>query len=432
MNLLLRNCHIISPSQNINGRFDIQISNGVIVKMGVIWQHVRELVQYDLAGKLVVPGFFDMHVHFREPGQTHKENIQTGSLAAAHGGITGVLCMPNTNPAIDNVQTINDNKTKAKENIVDVYTSACATIKREGKKLTDICSLIDAGALAITDDGSPIADDELMKQCLTEAGKMNQPVIQHCEVMSISNNGVMNDGEVSRKLGVKGIPNESEWKIIERDIELVRQVKNCLPDGMAGHYHIQHISTKEAVRLVRKAKSEGLNVTSEACPHHFTLTEEAVEKYGTNAKMNPPLRTQEDVDEIILGLKDGTIDVICTDHAPHTAEEKSQGMEKAPFGIVGLETSVGIVNTFLVEKGIISAEEMICKMSVNPRKLLGLPEIKISEGEKANLTILDLNKEWTVDVSQFHSKSSNSPYNGWNLKGKAIGIVNNAMHLINV
>ncbi len=393
--------------------------------MGVIWQHVRELIQYDLAGKIIVPGFFDMHVHFREPGQTHKENIQTGSLAAAYGGITGVLCMPNTSPVIDNVQTINDNKNKAKDNIVDVYTSACASMNREGKKLTDIRSLLEAGALAVTDDGSPIADDELMKQALTEAEKMNKPVIQHCEVMSISNNGIMNDGEVSRKLGLKGIPDESEWKIIERDIELVRQIKNC-------HYHIQHISTKEAVRLVRKAKAEGLNVTAEACPHHFTLTDEAVGKYGTNAKMNPPLRTREDVDEIILGLKDGTIDVICTDHAPHTAEEKSLGMEKAPFGIVGLETSVGLTNTFLVEKGIITIEEMIRKMSVNPRKLLGLPEIKINEGEKANLTILDLNKEWTVDISKFHSKSNNSPYNGWKLKGKPIGIVNNAKHLINV
>lgn len=425
MNLLLRNCHVISPLQNINGRFDIQIANGVIIKMGVIWQHVRELVQYDLAGKIVVPGFFDMHVHFREPGQTHKEDIQSGSNAAAYGGFTGVLCMPNTNPPIDNVETINDNKIKSKDNIVDVHTSACASKNRDGKVLSDISSLIEAGALAITDDGNPVANDDLMKHALLESGKMNKPVIQHCEVMSISDGGVMNDGVVSRKLGLKGISNESEWKIIERDIEFVRQIKNC-------HYHVQHISTKEAVELVRKAKTEGLNVTAEACPHHFTLTDEAVEKFGTNAKMNPPLRTQEDVHAVIEGLRDGTIDVLCTDHAPHTSEDKDLGMEKALFGIVGLETAVGLSYTALVEKNVLSLEDWIRKMSVNPRKILGLPEIKINEGEEANLTILDLNKDWTVDVSQFHSKSKNSPYDGWKLQCKPVGIVNNAKHLINI
>lgn len=425
MHLLLRNSQVISPAQNINGRFDILIVNGVINHMGVTWQHVREVIQYDLAGKIVVPGFFDMHVHFRDPGQTHKEDIQTGCLAAAYGGITGVLAMPNTNPAIDNVNTIEENKSKAKDNIVDVYTSACATKGRNGKEITEIDSLIKAGALAITDDGSPIEDEEVMTNALKKSAKLNFPVIQHCEIMSISNGGIMNDGRVSRDLGVKGIPNASEYEIIKRDIDLVEKIKGS-------RYHVQHISTKEGVELVRKAKSEGLNVTAEVCPHHFTLTDDAVKKYGSNAKMNPPLRTQDDVEAILNGIKDGTIDAICTDHAPHAKEEKDLGIEKAPFGIVGLETSIGLTYTYLVEKGIVSLEEMINKMSVNPRKILNLPEIKIKEGEKANLTILDINKEWEVKAEELHSKSRNTPYIGWKLKCKAVGIVNNYKHLINV
>ncbi len=409
----------------MNGRFDILIMNGIINHMGVTWQHVREVMQYDLQGKIVVPGLFDMHVHFREPGQTHKEDISSGALAAAYGGVTGVLCMPNTTPPLDNAEVIKDNAAKSNGNIVDVYTSACATVGRAGERISSIKSLHEAGALAITDDGSPIAGDEMMRDVLTAAAEFNLTVIQHCEIMSITDGGIINDGVVSRKLGVKGIPNASESKIIERDIELTKQIKGA-------RYHVQHISTKEAVKLVRKAKAEGVKVTAEVCPHHFTLIDEAILEYGTNAKMNPPLRTKEDVEEILLGIKDGTIDAICTDHAPHSEDEKKLPLDKAPFGIVGLETSVGLTYTNLVEKGIISLDEMVMKMSVNPRRILGLPDIKITEGEKANLTILDLKEEWVVDSSKFHSKSKNTPYNGWKLKGKAIGIVNNYKHLINI
>jgi len=407
----------------MNGRFDILIVNGVINKMGVIWQHVREIEQYDLSGKIVVPGFFDMHVHFREPGQTHKEDILTGATSAAYGGFTGVMTMPNTNPPIDNADVLKDNIGKSNRNIVSVYNSACATINRAGEKITNIKVLFENGALAITDDGSPIAKDEIMSEVLVETAKLNIPVIQHCEIMTITNGGIVNEGEVSRKLNVKGISNESEYKIIERDIELTRKTSGA-------KYHVQHISTKEGVELVRKAKIDGLNVTAEACPHHFTLTDEALLKYGTNAKMNPPLRTQLDVDAVIEGLKDGTIDIICTDHAPHTQEEKKLPLDKAPFGITGLETAIGLTYTYLVDKGIISLEEMINKMSVNPRRLLNLSDIKIEEGQMANLTILDTKKEWIVDTEKFHSKSKNSPYNGWELKCKAVGIVNNCKHLM--
>jgi dihydroorotase len=256
--------------------------------MGVIWQHGREVMQYDMNGKVIVPGFFDMHVHFREPGQTHKEDISTGALAAAYGGFTGVLCMPNTKPPVDSAEILDSNIKRAKGNIVDVYSTACATKGREGKQISDIKTLHKHGALAITDDGSPIADDEIMKKILEDTAKENLSVIQHCEVMRITNGGIINEGKVSGKLNVKGIPNESEYKIIERDIELVRKIEGA-------HYHVQHISTKEGIELVRKAKKEGLNVTAEACPHHFILSDEAVSEYGTNAKMNPPLRSKEDV-----------------------------------------------------------------------------------------------------------------------------------------
>lgn len=391
--------------------------------MGVVWQHVREVMEYDMKGKIIVPGFFDMHVHFREPGQTHKEDILTGSLAAAYGGFTGVLCMPNTQPAIDSIEVLDSNIKKAKGDIVSVYNSACATLGREGKQVTDIKSLKKHGALAITDDGSPIAADEIMKQTLEDAAKEYLPVIQHCEVMGITNGGVINEGKISHQLGLRGIRNASEYEIIKRDIELTRAIKNA-------RYHVQHISTKEGVELVRKAKKVGVNVTAEACPHHFILTEDAINEYGTNAKMNPPLRTSEDVVAVLEGLRDGTIDVICTDHAPHSEEEKKLPLDKAPFGIIGLETAVGLTYTYLVEKGVISLEDMITKMSYNPRRILGLPEIKINEGEVANLTVLDPETEWTVDTEKMHSKSKNSPYNGWKLKCNSAGIINNYQHLI--
>ncbi len=425
MHLLLRNCHVISPAENINGRFDILIVNGVINRMGVVWQHVREVIQYDLAGKIIVPGFFDMHVHFREPGQEYKEDISTGSLAAAHGGFTGVMTMPNTNPPVDNPDVVMANGIRSARNIVNVYQSACATSGRKGEKLADIEALINAGVLAITDDGSPIADDDIMREVLRRTAPFGKPVVQHCEVMSITDGGIMNEGEVSKQLGVKGIKNASEYEIIARDIKLTKEVEGS-------HYHIQHISTREAVEMVRKAKADKANVTAEACPHHFILNDEALLKYGTNAKMNPPLRTQQDVDAVIEGLRDGTIEVICTDHAPHAEHEKALPLDKAPFGIVGLETAVGLTYTYLVDKGIITLEEMINKMSVNPRRLLGLKDISISEGTPANLTILDVNKVWKVNASEFHSKSKNTPFDGWELKCKPIGVVNNLQHLINI
>lgn len=421
----MRNCHIISPEEGINGKFDVLIQGGVIVKMGIVWQHVRECVQYDLSGKLVTPGFFDMHVHFREPGETHKETIQSGSLAAAYGGFTGVLMMPNTKPPLDNPQIIYENKEKSEDNMINVYTSACATKGRAGKEISDIDLLINAGAIAITDDGSPVENDAIMDELFCKSQELGFPVVQHCEVMSISDGGVVNKGRISNKLKIKGIPPESEYRLIERDLNLLSKYPGA-------RYHVQHISTKESVELVRSAKRDGLNVTSEVCPHHFILTEDAIEIYGTNAKMNPPLRTDEDINEILKGLQDGTIDVICTDHAPHSDEEKAMGLDKAPFGIIGLETAISLSYEYLVNKGIISFEELVMKMSVNPRKILKLPQIRISEGEKANLTVINSNWEGKIQKSQFHSKSRNTPFDGWEVSCRPEGIVNGEKFIINV
>ncbi|MCX7878821.1 MAG: dihydroorotase, partial [Ignavibacteria bacterium] len=335
-----------------------------------------------------------------------------------------VLRMPNTKPPVDNRSVIDANKRKSENKIVDVYTSACATRGRKGKEISDVDILVESGARAITDDGSPVEDEEIMEELFRKSSELGFPVVQHCEIMKISDGGVINKGRISEKLNLKGIPNESEYKLIERDLNLLGKYPQA-------KYHIQHISTKESVELVRSAKREGLNVTSEVCPHHFILTDEAVEKYGTNAKMNPPLRTRDDVNEILTGLKDGTIDVICTDHAPHSDEEKLQSIENAPFGIIGLETSVALSYEYLVKRNIITFEEMIMKMSVNPRRILGLGEIRIREGDIANLTVINL-RNWIIDRKKFHSKSRNTPFDGWEVSCKAEGIVNKEKFLINV
>ena len=317
------------------------ISGGIIKKIGKVKTFKKDTKELNLKKKTCVPGFYDMHVHFREPGQTHKEDLSTGSEAAANGGFTGVLCMPNTDPPLDSPVLVRDILNKAKNYLTDIDIAACATYKREGNKLAPILSLAEEGAVAFTDDGNPIANPELMRRVLEYTSQIDSVVIQHCEDMMLSNKGVMNEGFVSTVLGVRGIPEISETSIIARDILLTEFVKNS-------RYHIQHISCGRSVDLLRNAKLKKINVTGEVCPHHFVLTDKECLGYNTNAKMNPPLRKKEDVEEILQGLKDNTIDVICTDHAPHSEYEKNQGFYDAPFGIVGLETAVGLVYTYLV------------------------------------------------------------------------------------
>ncbi len=424
MKLLFKNIKIVSPSDKLNKRADIYIENGVLKEIGKV--NKKDVETIDGKNLTCVPGLFDMHVHFREPGQTHKENIETGCESAMNGGFTGVTMMPNTNPAIDDSKLIKELLSKNKTSLVDITTTACITKNREGHKLTDIKSLHKAGAVAFTDDGSPVANPLLVRRSMEEISDVGSLFVQHAEDMILSDGGAMNEGKVSKKMKIKGIPSISETTIVARDLEISRFVKGS-------RYHLQHVSCADSVDLINNAKADGFPATVEVCPHHFVLTEDAVLKEGTNAKMNPPLRTKKDVDRILKGLKEGIIDVICTDHAPHSEKEKKESFQKAPFGIIGLETAVGLTYTYLVEKGIISFEEMIQKMAVNPRKILKLKEVKIKKGEKANLTILDTNAKWIVDKSLFKSKSKNTPFDGYKLKCKPFAVINKDMiHFCNL
>lgn len=418
MRIIIKNIFVNSPLDRVKRKTDLVINNGVFEKIGKAISKKND-VEFDFNGLTCVPGFFDMHVHFREPGQTHKEDMKTGSESAMNGGFTGVMIMPNTNPPIDNPKIIKDLLKYNKNSLLDINISACVTKNREGKELNNLAALKKSGAVSFTDDGSPVYNPHLMRLALEEAGKINSMIVQHAEDMDLSNHGVMNEGVVSKKLKVKGIPEISETMIVERDILITEFVKN-------GHYHIQHISCGRSIDMLRDAKNKKVNVTGEACPHHFILDETALLKYGTNAKMNPPLRTKKDVEGIIKGIKDGTIEVICTDHAPHTKEEKAAGLNKAPFGIVGLETAIGLTYTFLVKKKIISFERMIELMSINPRKILNIKQPRIKIGEKANLTFLDTNRKWKVDVNKFKSKSKNTPFNGYDLQCKPVAVINNS------
>lgn len=393
------------------------IKDGIIEKIGSVETDDKCLV-IECEGLTAVPGFFDMHVHFRDPGQTEKEDIDSGVLSAANGGFTGVLCMPNTRPPIDNKEIIEYIYDKAKGKIVDVVVSACASKYRAGDELADLNELYNAGAMALTDDGSPLLNEEVLRKTLEFTASHNLPFLQHAENYKISGNGAMHKGKVSEQLKVEGIPYESETLTVRNDVAMANSIEGA-------KYHVQHLSCGETVDIIREAKERNTNITCEACPHHFVLTDESIIKEGTNAKMNPPLRESEDIEKILLGLSDGTIDVICTDHAPHTQEEKARNIYDAPFGIVGLETCVGLTYKYLVEKNVISFEDMIRKMSDNPRKILNLPRISVKEGEKANLTILKRGEEWVVDANKFKTKSGNTPFNGYKLKCKPFAVINN-------
>jgi dihydroorotase len=418
MNLLFKNILIVSPGEKINARFDLYIRNGVIEKIGQALD-VKDADVIDGKDLTCVPGLFDMHVHFRDPGQTHKEDLVSGSNSAMNGGFTGVLCMPNTKPPMASKEVIEELKEKAKDFLVDVYYSGCITEDREGKKLVSgIDELIKSGIRAFTDDGSPVNDEGIMKEILKVSAERGIPVLQHCEDHVLMKNGVMNEGEVSKRLGIPGIPASSETSVIGKDVSYALKIKGS-------RYHVQHISCGGSVDIIAEGKKENKYITAEVCPHHFVLTDEAIEKDGTNAKMNPPLRTKKDIEKIKKGISEDVIEVICTDHAPHMDEEKARGMEKAPFGIIGLETCVGLSYEYLVKEGVISFEKMINMMSANPRKILGLPEVKIAEGEKANLTILNEKEEWVIDKNKFLTKSRNTPFDGFKVSCKPFAVINN-------
>jgi dihydroorotase len=357
-----------------------------------------------------------MHVHLREPGREDEETVKSGCDAAASGGFTGVACMPNTEPAIDSAEVVNFIKKQSKNHLVDVHPVAAATVGRRGEIISPMAELAESGAVGFSDDGVAIKTSAVLKRTFEYANMFNLPVIEHCEDESLAD-GAMNEGLNSTFLGLPPLPSVSEDIIVNRDIQMAEYT--------GGKIHIAHISTKNAVQLVRKAKKKGIMVTAEVTPHHFTLTDDAIKTYDTNAKMSPPLRTQADIDAIIEGLKDGTIDCIASDHAPHSIEEKEAEFQYAPNGILGLETAVGLSLSELYHKKKLSIEEIIFKLSINPRKILSLPLQKFTVGELVNFTILDLNKVWTVDISRFKSKSKNSPFDRRLLTGFSVSTINN-------
>lgn len=418
MNLLLKDIFIFSPKDNIKGVFDVLIINGIIEKIGnTSGSSKADIKKIDCKKYTLVPGLFDMHVHFRDPGQTEKEDLHTGALSAANGGFTGVLCMPNTRPPVDNSKTLKYICRKARGNIIDIYSSFCASEGRIGDETADLNSLFKNGGLAVTDDGSPVSNIKILKDVLEFSARTLIPFLQHAENSGL--NGVIHEGRISKKLGVAGIPYESEVKTLKDDLRHVKKIPNS-------RYHLQHVSCGDSIDILRKAKKSRKNViTAEVCPHHFILTDEFILLEGTNAKMNPPLRTKQDVMRIIEGIQDDTIDVICTDHAPHTLKEKSASISDAPFGIIGLETCVGLTYNYLVDKGFLTFEKMIEKMSDNPRKILNLPRISFAEGEPANMTLLDLKKRWKMRLKNLKTKSRNTPFKKHDMMCKPVAVINN-------
>ncbi len=412
--LLLQNARIIDPANNIDEPGDLLIVDGVIRRKG----KARSIscpancLTIDLQGKWLVPGLIDMHVHLREPGEEYKETIASGTRAAAAGGFTAVACMPNTNPVNDNQSVTSLILTKAAaEGSARVYPVGAISKNSKGTELAEYGELKKAGAVAVSDDGRPVANSQLMRRALEYSGNHSLLVISHSEEVSLSENGVMNEGALSTRLGLRGIPTVAETIMIYRDLALAEYVGRPI--------HIAHISTRESVDLVRRAKNKGCQVTAETAPHYFSLTEEAVGIYNTRAKMNPPLRSADDLAAIRDGLRDGTIDAIATDHAPHSAMEKDVEFDQAANGIIGLETAVPLTLA-LVRENILTPARMIELLSVHPARILGVAGGSLAEGNAADITVIDPEKTFVYREEDVVSKSLNSPFLGWELKGKAV------------
>lgn len=438
MHILIEKGHIIDPSQGIDGIGNILIEDGKIKEILIISDEQRAkskspptypspsggesqppAVQIiNAEGKVVIPGLIDMHVHLREPGFEYKETIKTGTAAAIRGGFTTVCCMPNTFPINDNASVTEFIIRKSLEGLCTVLPIGAITKGQKGEELVEMGTMKDEGCIAFSDDGLPVMNSLMMRRALEYSKAFNLPIISHCEDLTLSEDGVMSEGLLSMTLGLRGIPSEAEQIMVFRDILLAELTQ--------GKLHIAHVSTKGSVKLIRDAKKRGVNVTAETCPHYFSLTEDAVKNYDTNAKVNPPLRTNKDIEAIKEGLKDGTIDVIATDHAPHHRDEKLKEFDLAPSGISGLETALGL-SMRLVDEGVITINQLIEKMSVNPSRILGLcsppsffitgPKGTLSKGTDADVAIIDTKKEFRVEASKFFSKGKNTPFDGWMLKG---------------
>ncbi len=410
MSLLIKNAIIVNADRMNDRAQDILLEKGKISKIAPSI-NAGNFKIIDAKGKLVMPGLIDIHVHFREPGREDKETIESGSKAAAKGGFTTVMCMPNTRPVIDNrliVEALIEESKKV--GLVNVIPIGAITKGQQDQELVDMFELKKAGCLALSDDGKSVVNSQLMRMAIEYAKMVGILLIEHCEDPLLSHGGVMNEGAISTVLGLRADPGISESVIVARDIELAHYLK--------GRVHFAHMSLRRSVELIRFAKSQGINVTAEATPHHFTLTDEAVKNFDTSTKVNPPLRTQDDVQAIKEGLKDGTIDCIATDHAPHTLEEKELSFDQAPFGLIGLETAVGLTISQLIKPGVLSWPQMVQKMSKAPARIIGLENKgEIKEGMDADITIIDPDREWSVRKEDIVSKSQNSPFIDWKLTG---------------
>lgn len=405
---------IIDPSRDIDHTGELWISRGHILPTGAGYDEAEVVI--DARGLIVCPGLIDVHVHLREPGNEEDETIATGAAAALAGGVTSVACMPNTIPPIDTqaaAEFVVLQGQRAKQ--ANVYPVGAVSKGRRGEELATLGQLVAGGAVAFTDDGAPVASAALMRRALEYSKMFDRVIMQHCQVPELTVGGVMNEGFESMRLGLGGMPPAAEDIMVARDIRLA--------EITGGRLHIQHISTARSVELVREGKRRGVKVTAEACPHHFTLTDERLRTFDSNYKMNPPLRTWSDVEAVIGGLKDGTIEILATDHAPHAPEKKMRELDLAPFGIIGLETLVPLSVTHLVDPGHLSWPEMIRKLTINAAQLLGIPKGTLRPGADADVTLIDPATRWTIDSTRFRSKSRNCPFDGWEVRGRAHTVI---------
>ncbi len=408
--LIVRGGRVVDPSQELDAVLDVLLVDGRVAELAADVSGPEGADVREATGLIVTPGLIDVHVHLREPGEEHKETIESGARAAAAGGFTAVCAMPNTDPVIDDPAAVGFVLAEGRRAAAArVYPVGAISSGQRGERLTPVGELVEAGAVAITDDGHPVMDSGLMRRALEYASAFGIPVADHPEDLGLSRGGVMNEGVVSARLGLRGKPNAAE------DVHIVRDL--LVAEETGGHVHIQHVSTRFGVEAIRQAKARGVRVTAEATPHHLILTEEAVEGYRTEAKMNPPLRTREDLEAVRAGLADGTLDTLVTDHAPHHYDEKERAFDDAPNGIVGLETSLGLVLTELVLGGVIDLMTAIRRMSTGPAAAMNLPGGTLRAGAPADLTLIDPDYAWTVDPDAFLSKSGNTPFAGWELTG---------------
>jgi dihydroorotase len=418
MKLLIRGGRVVDPSQDLDGSFEVLIEDGYVARVAEKVKGARGAEIYDASSLVVTPGWIDMHVHLREPGQEYKETVRTGTLAAAAGGFTSIACMPNTEPVIDNRSVAEHVASEArKDPFSRVYPIGAVSKGQKGEELTEIGDMVTAGVVAVTDDGLPVRNAELMRRALLYTQHYGIPVIQHAQDLDLSRGGVMHEGEWSTRLGLTGIPGSAEDVMVARDL--------ILTEDTGGKYHLAHMSTGRSLEMVRSAKVKGLAVTCEVTPHHLLLTDQAVADTGfsTNTKMNPPLRSESDREALVNGLADGSIDAIASDHAPHHKDEKDLDFNLAPFGIIGLETNMSLCLDRLVRPGLISLSRLVELFSTAPARILSLAGGTLREGSPADVTLLSLDRTVTIRAGKFRSKAVNTPFEGWRLRGRPVGTI---------